>query len=451
MESLYIFLKNENLILKDIKSNIAEISSNFDFKQTFEFSLSKNDLIQNLTLIKNIFKLNNCINIYVNDFEYYDGFNTESLEELNNISIIIKIDIFDENKNFNSVTFLNILDFKDFLKYFANTININNCTNIRHKMKISFIETVEIHDINLSDSIFDLKNDTEFEILDGFILDNYYSHKKIISLPYVIPKVCDDYMIELIIQSYFELLVTHYISNENLFILNSTKSSSFELKDINFSELLLDELAELITFIFEEKKHSYDKLEIFKNLLSREIFAKKKIDNELINNLFNELKEHYSIFINDSVMTFIKDKQKITDDYLKIAQSISKNIKVISDDVQKQCLTVIGIILSTFFIKGLDKGINNLIIPVCGLIYVIFILWINFKKGWNSDSKFYEKEIQFINDRYKEIYRLNSEYVKNIEEEYIQPKINHLKSMEIISENIYFAIAFLFILWISYI
>ena len=108
---------------------------------------------------------------------------------------------------------------------------------------------------------------------------------------------------------------------------------------------------------------------------------------------------------------------------------------------------MIGIILSTFFIKGIEEGIGNVLPPLSGLLYSGFSIYLKHKSGWNEDSDFFIKEIDFMDQTYGNLYKFDFEYTNELYNKYIKPQLIKLEIVKDRLKNIYTLLFLLFLLW----
>ncbi|WP_320164898.1 hypothetical protein [uncultured Trichococcus sp.] len=436
MDTLYnliIDLINNNLFIK------SEIVSrhNLSYTQSFYFDFSSEmfeEYKNRLALFPD--------QVLVNGYGIEDD---PEIELSNDIQISITNNFFsDDFCRFNSFIFYDQNNFLKFSEIFFNEVKISHLEKVKRKAEVQFLIDTNI---KFENSIFtDANNKYELSLPEIFLKDEYYLSIKAISLPNIVPDMLLESLINRKIESQFELLSNHFINNET-YIINSDKTVSFNTKEIDYSFELTKDLEKVIRFIFEDERHYYDKLEIFKNIFSSYLLKMSRVGKDLSAVLLDDIKSQYSLYMSDNLDKFIKDKQVITEKYMSFMQSVTAKTKAIYDEIQKQILTLIGIILTTFFIKGVEEGISNVLPPLLGLIYSGFSIYLKYRSGWNEDSDFFVKEIDFMDKTYGNLYKFDFEYTNELYDDYIKPQLTKLGTVEDRLKKIYILFFLLFSLW----
>lgn len=436
MDTLYtliIDLINNNLLMK------SEIVSrhNLSYTQSFYFDFSSEmfeEYKNRLALFPD--------QVLVNGYGIEDD---PEIEPSNDIQISITNNFFsDDLCRFNRFIFYDQNNFLKFSEIFFNEVKISHLEKVKRKAQVQFLIDTNI---KFENSIFtDADNKYELSVPEILLKDEYYLSIKAISLPNIVPDMLLESLINRKIESQFELLSNHFINNET-YIINSDKTVSFNTKEIDYSFELTKDLEKVIRFIFEDERHYYDKLEIFKNIFSSYWLKMGRVDKDLSAILLDDIKSQYSLYMSDNLDKFIKDKQVITEKYMTFMQSVTAKTKAIYDEIQKQILTLIGIILTTFFIKGIEEGISNVLPPLLGLIYSGFSIYLKYRSGWNEDSDFFVKEIDFMDKTYGNLYKFDFEYTNELYDDYIKPQLTKLGTVEDRLKKIYLLFFLLFSLW----
>ncbi|PTQ84800.1 hypothetical protein C8U37_107168 [Trichococcus patagoniensis] len=431
-----------NLIIELINNDLlnkSEIVSryNLSYTQSFYFVISS-DMLEGYRNGLALFP----DQVLVNGYRIDDD---PEIELSNDIQISITNNFFsDDFCQFNNFIFYDQNNFLKFSEIFFNEVKISHLEKIKKKAKVQFLIDTNI---NLENSIFtDTNNKDELSVPEILLKDEYYLSIKAISLPNIVPDILLESLINRKIESQFELLSNHFINNET-YIINSDKTVSFNIKEIDYSFELTKDLDKVIRFIFDDERHYYDKLEIFKNIFSLSLLKMGRLGKDLSAALLDDIKSQYSLYMSDNLDKFIKDKQVITEKYMSFMQSVTAKTKTIYDEIQKQMLTLIGIILTTFFIKGIEEGISNVIPPLLGLLYSSFSIYLKHKSGWNEDSDFFIKEIDFMDKTYGNLYKFDFDYTDELYNNYIKPQLIKLEIVENRLKKIYLLFFLLFSLW----
>lgn len=410
------------------------------YTQSFYFTLSDIDYTKYINLFSSHPE---CIT--VNGYIYNCD---PEIEDLNNIQISISENFFAENKSqFNHFIIYDEKVFEKFIDFFFRKIKIRDLKGVRDKARISFFRKINI---DFSNSIFTTSElGEELHIPKFIFFDSYYSSLSIASLPRAVPKVFINILLGKIIQAQFEMISNHFIDN-NKFVIYSEKNIVFEMKDILISKGLAEDLEDIIIFIFEDERHYYDKLEIFRNVFSLNFQKENEVSEHLSERLLEETKSQYSLYISDTLGKFLQDKQMITEKYINFMQNISERSKILRDEIQKEILTLIGIVISTFFITGIDNGLAVMFPSALGLVYLCISYYLKEKSDWYENSNFFKNEIEFMNSTYGKIYKYDIAYSNELLENYVNPEIEKLKSIENRFRSIYIIFIILFGLWFLY-
>lgn len=439
MDNVYDLIMHLNKT--DVVIN-AEIESYdlLSYTQSFYFTVSETVYESYTDLFSEFYE-----HIIVNGFEFSDD---PDIEEENEVQISISNNFFSDNKeNFNKFILYDKKIFYKFIDFFFKGIKISDLRKIKTKANIEFLTETNI---SLTNCIFNLDASEEKIFIPEILLfDGYYSSIKITALPNIVPQVPVELLLKDIVKSQFELMSNHFIDDDK-FIIYSDKTVSFEMNDIKLSKELRDDIEAIILFVFEDERHYYDKLEIFKNIFSVGWLKQKEVSKELSEGLLDDIKSQYSLYVSDSLDKFIQDKQIITDKYIAFMQSISEHSKRVSDEIQKQILTLIGIVISTFFITGVEEGIGLILPSLLGLVYLGISYYLKFKSGWLENTVFLKKEIEFMNNTYGELYKFDSTYTNGLLKEYVSPEIKKLELAEKRFQYIYIVFLVIFCVWFLY-
>lgn len=441
MDSIYDLISYLISEKVSIKSDI-ESSSLLSYIQSFYLNIDKDDYYKYKPEFSKFPQY-----ILVNEYKFDSDPEIELVD--NKIQISVPEDIFiDDYQRFNDLYIYDVEVFMKFSKIFFNNIKIANLHKISKKARVLFLTETNL---NFENSIFsedDIFN-KELFIPEILLYDDYFSSIKILALPNIVPEYLINELSENIVHSQLELLSNHFI-NDKKYIIYSEKNISFESNDIKISIELIKDLEAMIRFIFEDERHYYDKLEIFRNIFSNTWLTFKKVDKYFSKELMDNVKNQYSLFVSDSLDKFIKDKQIITDKYITFLQNISEQTKRNTEEIQRQILTLIGIIISTFFITGMERGIEIILTPLLGLLYLGISYILKEKNGWHEDSNFFENEMVFMNDTYGKIYKFDTTYTDKLSKKYIDPAIKKLKLIETWTHKIYYFLLIIFCIWFLY-
>lgn len=370
--------------------------------------------------------------IYINDFPI----GQEITETNNEIAIIFSNKLVSDN----TLIFKDSSDFEKYLNVFFSSIKIEDLFSKETKI-IYKIHSQE--EISFSSSIFSDKDSEQLELYSIFKNERLYKDQKIIG---VIEAVPEKFRIEKqkeIIEGFLSIISDRTIDKGRTseYVISLGKRSYITGDKIIKSNEVIDVLLEIEKFIFLSSEKYYDRLNIFRNIFSDKIENRVEINAETLKQMLEDAKLHYNLFIGDKIKHFVLEKQKVTEDYLKLSGEIVKRINVVTEEIPKQLLTIIGVIITTFFLKGIDQSIKIWIVPLLALIYLLVLIIFRRKRGWYFESENLEMQKNLMDESYEELYTLNDEFIQKLDNEYFKPKLKELKQMESFSLGVTVLIA----------
>lgn len=428
--STYGMEKCSTTINKNRKSNIG-------YTYAVDIKLDKKDT--QLFIDRTSDFQNDSPKIYINDFPKGEN---KILE--NN-----KVSVFFDNKlvpNDETLFFKDSSDFEKYLNIFFSSIKIEDLCSKETKIVYDIYSE---DNINFSSSIFSDKKQQQLGLYSIFKNERFYKNQKIIGVIEAVPKVIRNKKAEEIIEGFLSIISDRTIGKEKEreFVISLGKRSYITVDQIVKNDKVIETLFEIEKFIFVSSEKYYDRLNIFRNIFSDKIENKVCIDDEVLKQMLDDTKLHYNLFIGDKIKHFIIEKQKVTEDYLKLSENIVKRINVVTEEIPKQLLTIIGVMISTFFLKGIDQSIKIWIVPSFALLYLIVYLWFRLTRGWFFESENLMNQKKLMDESYEELYTLDAEFIKKLNSEYLKPKLKELKKMEILSLKVTCAIFCLIVIW----
>lgn len=383
--------------------------------------------------------------IFINDFPIDQVNDTKITETNNKIAITFNNKLVSENILF----FKDSSDFERYLAIFFSSIKIEDLF-LKEKKIIYKIHSQE--NCSFSSSIFSDKDSEQLELYSIFKNERLYKDQKIIGVIETVPEKFRDKKLKEIIEGFLSIISDRTIDKGRTseYVISLGKRSYITGDKVIKSIEVIDILLEIEKFIFLSSEKYYDRLNIFRNIFSDKIENRVEINAETLKQMLDDTKLHYNLFIGDKIKHFVLEKQKVTEDYLKLSEDIVKRINVVTEEIPKQLLTIIGVVISTFFLKGLDKSIKIWIIPLLALGYLFVYALFKIKRGWFFESSNIGTQKQLMDESYRELYTLDDEFIQKLNTKYLIPKLNELKKMEIFSLGItmfIFALIALWLLW----
>lgn len=382
------------------------------------------------------------IKININDFPLSSKGNDIAINGNNDIAITFTKYFVSKDR----LEFVNNRDFEQYLTLFFENVKIKDITNLKYKINYKIL----MDDIvDYSSDIFSTNCSEPIELYDIFKNERLYRDQKILGVIGAVPTKHRNINRTAIIDGFLSILSDRRVRNgvTSEFVISLGNRSYITVSDIVVTTNTIDILLEIQQFIFRSSEKYYDRLNIFRSLFSEKIENKYKIDDELLNQLLEDTQLHYKLFIGDKIKRFIQQKQKVTEDYIKFSESIAKSINSVTEEIPKQLLTTIGIIITTFFLKGIDKNIHIWIVPLLALIYFGIYVFFKYKKGWFFESDNFEIQKEILDESYKELYTLDEDFVKKLRDEYLAPKLLKLKKMEHLTKKIVLCILLIILVW----
>lgn len=366
--------------------------------------------------------------IFINDFPIEQVDETKITETNNKVAITFNNKLVSEN----ILIFKDSIDFERYLAIFFSNIKIEDL--FLQETKIIY----KIHSqekISFSSSIFSDKNSEQLELYSIFKNERLYKDQKIIGVIEAVPEKFRLENMKEIIEGFLSIISDRTIDKGKTseYVISLGKRSYITGDKVIKNIEVIDILLEIEKFIFLSSEKYYDRLNIFRNIFSDKIENRVEINAETLKQMLDDARLHYNLFIGDKIKHFVLEKQKVTEDYLKLSGEIVKRINVVTEEIPKQLLTTIGVIITTFFLKGIDQSIKIWIVPLLALIYLLVLIIFRRKRGWFFESENLMMQKKLMDESYEELYTLDDEFIRKLDTEYFKPKLNELKKMETLS------------------
>lgn len=347
-----------------------------------------------------------------------------------------------EHLNLNFV-FYNISNFMSFSGLFLKDFKLVHLNNLETKIRVRLFDDDEAV---IESSIFSSTQGIRLDIHDWLVNHELYKEFSLASLPYALPKLIN-YSQETYKQIIIELMdVLSTYKRDDRFYFESRNSSYLNISDIESSKEVYNDLSDIISFIFRDSQHYYDKLLIVVKLFSDKLSGNVGlyVDSKFLQTLYKELEEHHNLYVEKTVNSFIQDKKIIFEKQLELSRGILERIKSLNTEIYTHIVTVSGVIITTFFLKG----VGDLLAPILGAILVLVMLIVKLTSGVKKDSFFIESELKIIEEQYPRIYNYNEKLVEDLKEQHIEPYLVKLRRNEFLNISVLVVFLISLVSWI---
>ena len=407
-------------IFPDFKSDILFVKDKKIFKYNIIFNVEKTKFLSFKESVIPI--LSDNVKVHCNDFPIND-FSTKDFDKLNDdIKVVITLIQNKIPEEGQKVYFFRDEDFYKFECIFLKEMTFNDLMKCTKKIQIDCCHPESC----ISTSIFSTREE-KLNIPDILYSKSEFKQAKICALPSTISQYNYDCCKEASRVNFLGLVSERKISEEE-FIISFQKNAILKVENVNLSLDFFDVLGKLFFFIFEDSKTYYEKLVIFRNVFSDSINRKEKLQTDKLRIIIKEIQSNYNLFIDDKLKKYISDKQKLTEDFTKLIRNILNSSKTISNNISQRLLVLIGTILTTFMLKNVNTRSAIFATLSAGLIYLVFILFTNYYRGWDIESNSIAKEYDQIKEMYSVLYEIENSYLKKLEKN--MDYANKLKNLE---------------------
>lgn len=440
--------------LLDVFSSLEKYTNQID--TDLKYRRSSREYIYNLHMNLNSSDTNSFIEYMKNSnnenitttVNYYDihDLQKSDINEINKITITAQQSLVD---NKNEFYFLFEKDYIEYLKYFFENIKILDLQDIEHKFKYNIYYDKDIKFTDCDSNIFSQKKNEPLEIYSILMDEKLYNNHSIVGVVDAVPNVYKLNNQEAVISGVLGILADRIIENnsEREYVISLDKLTYLKTSDIDCKLEVIEVFSEIQNFIFNSSEKYYDKLSVFRNLFVEKAQS-NLIDQKMLTKILEDTKIHYQLFINDKIKKFVDQKQKVIEDSLKFNENIVKSINSTTEELPKQLLTTIGIIISTFFIKSINQSNLLWVIPLLALIYFATYFILKSYRGWYFESESLKKQIALSDSSYEKLYTLDKEFLNKTRNDYIEPKLNQLVALEKKVKCISILMLLIFIIWL---
>lgn len=389
-----------NIIKTDIRNN------GDDFLYNITTLCSKTEIDRLKEIYQDIFG----VKVSVNEFPIQ----SETIELVDENKVVITLTqklLPDES------TILYLLDIEDFYKYetsFLKSVKIKDFKNRKNKIKIHFITNTNIQ---LDSPIFSIM-DERLEIPKVILEKSEFNCQNVLALPKV---VHTRNFAQFKDKAFCEMLsmISEKKLSDTEFILSFERHSLVSVDKINITETVFGEFNDLLLFIFENPEKYYERLNIFKSHFANRINLRGEIIETDFTDIAKNVRIDYNLFIADKINKYLSDKQKITEEYVKIHRDITSSIRVIVKDITQEIVVILGAVLTYSLLDELDNMKKILISSGAVALYLTMINILNCKKGWFFESESISKEKDRLVEMYQLLFNIEPTYASSLDEDFM--------------------------------
>lgn len=370
---------------------------NIDYKKIFYFSVSQPDFSTRINFDRNQYLVNQIFSFELSELNF--EFLKSIIDNIPHIATIYVGEINTNNSNFRlDTTCINDdveICFKHSLVDIDYPILICNEDNLYDFLR-SCITPLRIEDIYAINNtlLISINGETslkEFRLssdLCAFFSDSRYLSKEALVIPDVLPNEYWRQFSNNILEAFFDSVSERVLAPKEFLIKIGNVASVTIPEDISFTKEDIEYIYSIVKFIFGDANRYEDKLQILRKVMTN-YFSKNYIENISWKNIFQVLKDNYSLFIDKKIDTFLETEQKLYEQLKKIYEDIIKDIEIKIDELSKQILTILATVISSFVLKINDE--QRLLFLGAAILYSGVLLVMNGIKGFHFSSKIIEK------------------------------------------------------------
>lgn len=378
----YINIFEFSVSQPEFSTRINLDKKNFLVNQIFSFELSEKNFVDLKDIIRNT--SSSKVTIYIGEIDI-----TDSSFKLDKTCINDDVEIRIEHNltNIDYPLFIcNENDLYDFLKTCIIPLEIKDINRINNTLLVNVVGEEPSKKIQLRTD------------LCAFLHDNGYSNKKASVIPNVLPREYWQRFSKNILEAFFTCISERVLSRNEFLIKIGNVAPEIIPEDVNLTTEEIDYIYSIVKFIFGDANRYEDKLQILRKVMTN--FSNKKNIMEFSwKNIFQVVKDNYSLFIDKKIDTFFVTEQKLYEQFRIIFEDISKDINSKIDEVSKQVLTILATVISTFILKIGDE--QRLLFLGAATLYSGVLLAINGIKGFHFSSNSIEQRKEKIKDSLK--------------------------------------------------
>lgn len=392
---------------------------NIDYKEIFDFSVSQPDFSTRINFDRNQFFVNQIFSFELSELNF--EFIKTIMDNIPYGTTVYIGEIDTNNDNFRlDKTCIND-DVEIRVEHSLVNINypllvyseedlyrfLKNCITTLRIEDINVINNTLLININGEESLkeFQLKSD-----LCAFFNDSRYLSKGALVIPDVLPNEYWQQFSKNILEAFFDSVSERVLSKKEFLIKIGDVASVMIPEDVSFTKKEIVYIYSIVKFIFGDANRYEDKLQILRKVMTN-YFSKNSITGISWKNIFQVLKDNYSLFIDKKIDIFLETEQRLYEQLKKISEDITKDIDTKIDELSKQILAILATVISSFVLKINDQ--QRLLFLGAAIIYSGVLLVMNGIKGFHFSSKNIEQRKEKIKESLKIV--INAEQLGEID------------------------------------
>lgn len=427
-----------------------ELSTNFDFK------VSNSDFFEgNLT---DEFFNNEHLKFYINSLAISsktDFLNKlkEDPDDIYDTSIIFTQD-FLNNTDEPVLYFYNDKSINDFFTLLSTRYLLKNFEEIENKIDLR-CETSTI--TNFESSLMTLNSNRVRVINENTKSFFELFHNKDVPVLVIPGSIPSSDVLKLkfnnILQGQLDQLANNSSGSSYRFIGKNTLTfDTASMPDNKDQKILVQQLEETLTYVFENPKSVDQKLTFYRKVLidklSKDTTIKlQDLDEEFLEESLHETNVIFDAFQDGEISVFIKEKKEIIKEYMSISQEVLRSVNHLKNNLQRSLIALMVLFVSNFALKS--KGITDIndfrMILIAAIVFVIIIIILHFindrpiKGNITNKRRVFNEHFKFLSSK--------SKSVKNAIETTIDDEVKILNRILCFSVTLYF-IFLLFLLFL---
>lgn len=395
---------------------------NIDYQDIFEFSVSQSGFSTRINLDEKNYLLNQMLSFeisgsnysFVKDFisnkpsnvKIYIGEVDTSRDsfKLDKSYLDDDLDILIKHKLINIDYPLLIKNKDNFYKFLETCIiplKIKDIEKINNTLKISIVDEESIETVQLRPS------------LTALVRNSTLSDRNALIIPSILPSEYRDSFSTNIVSSFFDIISERKLGKDEYLIKLGNVNSVVLSNDISFSKEQINSMYLISEFIFDDANRFEDKLHILRKVMTNYFIKNSTVESIEWNEIFQILKDNYSLFIDKKIDTFFETEQKLNEQLKKISEDIERDIDLKIDELSKQTLAILATIISSFALKINDD--QRVLFLGLAILYCSILLIINTIKGFHFSSERIKKTKVRIKESLERV--VGDERIKEIDDE----------------------------------
>ena len=350
--------------------------------QIFSFELSENNFDYISSFVDN---LSDNMTVYIDDID-----TSSDKFKLNQSCLNDEVEISIQHSLSNIDYPLLVANQEDFYEI------IETCTNVLEIKDIEKINNVLLLKITDEDIVKEVQLKTDLDVL---LDDSKYASKGILILPNILQNEYWHLFSQKIIVSFFNCVSERILAEREYLIKIGNVSSVKIPQEVSLPVEQIEYIYSIVRFIFSDKNRYEDKLQILRKVMTDYFNRNSNLENTNWKEVFQVLKDSYSLFIDRKIDTFFETEQKLFEQSKKISDDIAKDIDTKIDELPKQILAILATVISSFVLKISDE--QRLLFLGLAILYSVTLLAMNAIKGFYFSSDNVKKRKEKIKESLK--------------------------------------------------